>query len=270
MAGIENDGRQVTVSPITRDEKLSYMVANLQGVGARQRQEDSFAFVNALSPEQYLRDGLMFCVCDGMGGMSDGKVASETAVASLRRTFASLDKTGNIGRQLADGLIGASDEVFSQLGGGGGSTAVFCVIIDEKLYFASAGDSFLYLFREGRLIRLNSEHNLCHEKYLENIRDGYLDINEPRNDPETNALTSFLGMAGELTVDLSENAIPLLSGDLLLACSDGVGGVLCEKALKSMLVSTSVAQMTKDIEESIITMNRVNQDNYTALIVQCI
>ena len=257
-------------APTTGCDRLGFRVSNLQGVGARQRQEDSFAFVNALNAEQYQRDGLMFCVCDGMGGMSDGKVASETAVSSLRSCFASLDKNGHIGSQLAEGLRIASDAVYSQLGGDGGSTAVFCVILDDKLHFASAGDSFLYLFREGRLIRLNSEHNLCHERYLENIRDGFLDVHECRNDPEANALTSFLGMAGELTVDLSENAIPLQSGDLLLACSDGVGGVLCEKALCSMLISPDIAEIARDIEQSIITMSRVNQDNYTALIVQCI
>lgn len=261
---------QRTLSPLTGfDDSLQYQVANLQGLGRRQRQEDSFTLANALSREQYLKSGLMICVCDGMGGMKDGKVASETAIASLRRTFSALDLSGNIGRQLGNGLYAASDEVLSILGGGGGSTAVFCVFYQDKLYFSSTGDSFLYLYRGGRLIKLNVEHNLCNQRYLENIRDGELDINGPREDAEAQALTSFLGMDGELTVDYSAHPIPLRRGDIVLACSDGVGGVLGEGALLTMLEGGNVQEIAKDIDEAIQTIQKPNQDNYTALLVSC-
>ena len=66
---------------------LSYQVANLQGVGARARQEDSFTVANAFDVTEIKEKGLLFVVCDGMGGMKDGKVASETAIASIRNSF---------------------------------------------------------------------------------------------------------------------------------------------------------------------------------------
>ena len=69
------------------DESPLFDIANLQEIGKRMRQEDSFAFVNALDRSMYDARGMMFCVCDGMGGMADGKLASDTAVQCLRRSW---------------------------------------------------------------------------------------------------------------------------------------------------------------------------------------
>ncbi|MDD6489369.1 MAG: serine/threonine-protein phosphatase [Clostridia bacterium] len=267
----KNKNREVTVSPLTSDnDSLLYQITNLQGIGSRQRQEDSFTVANALDPEQYKTKGLMFCVCDGMGGMKDGKLASETAIASLRSSFIALDRRANIAGQLKQSVYEASDKVLSVLEGDGGSTVVIGIIIHEQLYFASVGDSFLYLKRGEKLIRLNAEHNLCHQKYLENIRDGIFDPTECRNDEEAAALTSFLGMSGEIEVDGFVKPLPLQKGDVILACSDGVGGVLGQDELLDIMNCTSVHQMSNDIEQHIIAHARPNQDNYTALLIACI
>lgn len=260
-----------TVSPLTDDsDKLRYQAANLQGIGARARQEDSFALLNALDVTLYDRNGLLLCVCDGMGGMKDGKVASETAVAEIRNMFMSLDTAADIPEQLLSGVCRATDSILSKLGGDGGSTVVECVIIHEQLYYVSVGDSYLYLFRGGKLIRINSEHNMCHQRYLENIRDGHLDAMECRNDPEAAVLTSFLGMADELMVDNNASPIPLIKGDVLLVCSDGVGGALSNDELIGALNCDSVHQMCKNIETAITDHADPNQDNYTALILKCV
>ena len=67
--------------------KLPYLAANLQGIGARKSQEDSFAFANVFDAEQIEKNGLLFVVADGMGGMRDGKIASDTAVYSIKNDF---------------------------------------------------------------------------------------------------------------------------------------------------------------------------------------
>ena len=122
--------RSVTVSPFTSsDAMMRYEVGNMQGVGARQRQEDSFVMVNSLDEQRYRTSGLMFAVCDGMGGMKDGKIASETAINSLRNSFNTMNKHGDIATQLKESVIRASDEVEKILGGDGGSTVVIGIII---------------------------------------------------------------------------------------------------------------------------------------------
>ncbi len=243
-------------------------VANIQGIGARSRQEDAFAFANALDEKRYTERGMMFCVCDGMGGMRDGKLASETAVKSFRESFIAMNRQGNLSQQLKQSFHIASDKVAALLGGNGGSTAVVGIIYQGQLFFASTGDSFLYLLRDSKLLRLNTVHNMAHLKYLEAIRNGQLDPSTGRNHAEAAALTGFLGLTGyTLAVDGTTDPLPLRDGDILLACSDGVGGVLSQTTLIEAMMAPTVQKMCSNIEQRIEAYARPHQDNYTALVI---
>lgn len=257
----------ITVAPET-SPRMRYQFENLQGLGTRARQEDSFTLVNVLDEQQYDNYGLMFAVCDGMGGMKDGKMASEAAIKSFRGFFAQMDRRGQIARQLKESVFAASEEVERLLEGDGGSTVVIGVILHEQLYFASVGDSYFYLKRDGKLYRLNMEQNICHQRYLENIKDGNFDPRECQADPEASVLTQYLGLPGLSEVDGFVRPMSLRRGDVLLACSDGVGGVLNEKELMDALdcPGEACAQM----ERRIVDHARQNQDNYTALVIRCL
>jgi protein phosphatase len=260
--------RQQTAPPIRR-RLLSYRVANLQGIGARARQEDSFTIANAFDVTEIRENGLLFVVCDGMGGMKDGKLASETAIASVRSSFLEMDRGADLAAQLEDAVYRAADAVEEKLGGDGGSTIVAGIIFQEQLYYASVGDSYFYLKRGNGLYRLNREHNLCNQIHMENIRAGKLDPEEGRKSPEAVALTQFLGMTGLDDVDCSVRPLPLKDGDVLVACSDGVGGVLDEDEMYRALTLSEAQEMCQCMEQGILAHARRNQDNYTALVVQC-
>ncbi len=249
---------------------LSYRLANLQGVGARERQEDSFTVVNAFDVMKIKEQGLFFAVCDGMGGMADGALASQTAVQSLRASFQSMNRSSDLASQLKDSIYRASSEVEAKIGGDGGSTCVAAIIYQERLYYASVGDSFLYLLRDGSLYRMNREQNVCHDKYMEEIRDGSADPSDYQDQAEANALTGFLGMVGLEDVDCSVRPFPLKAGDVLLACSDGVGGVISENETKEILSLSSEQDMCHQLEQKLVDYGRRNQDNYTAFVVKCI
>ena len=248
---------------------LSYQVANLQGVGTRPRQEDGFAFVNAMDVAEMKRSGLLAIVADGMGGMRDGRVASQTAISVMKAGFQALDRSGSIPEQLEESVIQAGREVYRTLGGDGGSTAVVCLFYNEQLYFTSVGDSGLYLLREGTLLRLNLEHNVRNERFLETIRQGSMDPEIAREDPEAAALTQFLGMGGAVRADSLRRPMHLHDGDLLLLCSDGVDGTLTEAQMLACLGEASPEAMCQALERAILEENRQYQDNYTALIVRC-
>ena len=253
---------------VVQGQEMVYKLANLQGIGARARQEDSFAVANAFNAEQIRIQGLFFAVCDGMGGMKDGALASQTAVASLRKSYQEMDRTKDLAAQLKTAVYGASDEVFRVIGGDGGSTAVVGIIYREQLYYASVGDSYFYLLREGRLLRLNREQNLYHQQYVEEIQNGSVDPYDYQELEEAHALTEFLGMEGLDDVDCSVRPLPLREGDVLLACSDGVGGVLNENDLMQALSLEEEQAMCEWMEQRLIAYGRRNQDNYTALVIR--
>ena len=201
---------------------LSYRLANLQGVGARGRQEDSFVVTNAFDVMKIKEEGLFFAVCDGMGGMADGALASQTAVASLRSSFQMMDRSSDLAQQLRKSIFTASSEVEAKIGGDGGSTVVAGIIYNEKLYYASVGDSFFYLFRNGNLIRLNREQNLFHQHYMEEIQKGSVDPKDYQEQKEATALTCFLGMIGLENMDYSVRPFPLRPESRIIATKNSV------------------------------------------------
>ena len=172
---------------------LSYRAANLQGVGTRKRQEDSFAFVNAMDVTLIRREGLLAIVADGMGGMEDGKLVSQGAVSLLTESFSRMDRGSDLAAQLQSSLLSAGDALFRRFGGNGGTTAAVCLLFDEKLYWASVGDSYLYLKRGEGLYRLNRDQNYRAELYLRAVRDGVLSSAEADADPDGSRLSEFLG-----------------------------------------------------------------------------
>lgn len=264
----EEDFLPVTSRPPVK-RQLGYYVANLQGIGSRERQEDSFAVANAFDVALIREKGLFFTVCDGMGGMKDGKLASETAVRSLRQSFLEMDRNYNMAVQLKQSVFQASSQVEALIGGDGGSTVVAGILYQAGLYYASVGDSLFYLLREGKLIRLNTEHNLLHQRYLEAIQEGEMDPLSFQGMPEAGALTGFLGMTGLDLVDGSVRPLPMNDGDVLLACSDGVG-VLSPREITEALGRPCVEDMCAELEAGIIRHQISNQDNYTAIVIKCV
>lgn len=248
---------------------LSYRVANLQGIGKRARQEDSFTSANATDVSMIQKRGLFAAVADGMGGMRDGSVASEIAVTDFREAFEHLDFDSDIPLQLADAVDTTNHRVFNVLGGQGGSTLVATVVYQEKLYYISVGDSFLYIKRNGQLIRLNRKHTVLNDAYLDLVQDGEFNPRIVRQLDEQGALTQFLGMDKLDDKDYLIKPLPLYSGDVLLLCSDGVAGVISEEVISDCLNESTPEKICKQLEESILLKNKKYQDNYTALVIMC-
>ena len=253
----------------TARRPLSYLPANLQGIGRREKQEDAFAFGNALDEEAIARGGLLMVVADGMGGMAGGKIASMTAVSSLLAAFKDFDMEGDLVRQLEDAVFAASEEVEARLHGAGGSTVLAALIYNEKLYFTSVGDSYFFLLHNRQLTRLNRSQNLLNAERRAAIRSGVLDPHGPDRNPDKEAITHFIGMPGLDETDSLRCPLPLAPGDVLLLCSDGVGGVLSGACIEDCLSFGVPTDMCAALETEIKRANLRYQDNYTALVIQC-
>lgn len=250
-------------------KRLSYQAANLQGIGCRECQEDAFAFVNVLDVTRARKEGMLAVVADGMGGMADGKWAGETVVASIKTSFSSMDMAADISEQLEESIRKASSDVFKKLQGMGGSTVIAGIFYEDELYFASVGDSVLYLRRNDRMFRLNRVHTIKNKKYLEQIYSGNLLPKQAREDPEAAALAQFMGMKGLDTIDSAHKPLPLMNGDVILLCTDGVTGVLDEEKIGKCLSEGSPVCMSDLLEKGIRDHAGLYQDNYTALIITC-
>lgn len=255
-------------APPSLPRLLSYQAANLQGIGTRPNQEDSFALINALDVTAIRQQGLMAIVADGMGGMENGKAISQDAVSLLAQRFQQLDRATPLGPQLRDHVLAIGKQLFEHYQGNSGTTLVACVLFDQKLDWVSIGDSFLYLKRRDGVCRLNHDHNHQAELSMQAIRNGRLTAAAAVIDPDGHRLSQFLGKQDIEQVNYSCRPLTLQNGDRLLLCSDGVGGVLSPEDLLPCL-QADPERACAHIEAGIMAANRSYQDNYTAVVLSC-
>lgn len=266
--------RRVTEEAVTveldrpRPEGLVLRAANLQGIGRREDQEDSFALLNASNAEELARRGLFAVVADGMGGMADGKAASEGAVDGFLQLFQALRDEGDVPRQLREGVCAVSDGLFQRFGGRSGTTAVAVRIFQNTLHWVSVGDSALFLARGGGVFQLNREHTYLNRLYLRELGDSPIRKDRAEQDIDARRLTSFVGIDHLTEVDQSLRPLPLQPGDTLLLCSDGISGVLTPPELAEAMTLEPDEGCTL-LETMLREKNLDQQDNYTGILISC-
>ena len=129
--------------------------------GSRSRQEDDYG-VFELPPELEAGD-LLLVLADGMGGERGGARASALAVRSFIEAYDTASAAA-IPNRLEQVLTRVNERIAwdaaSDSDGlqGMGCTLLAVVLAEEGLYWISVGDSPLWLWRRGRLIRLNQDH----------------------------------------------------------------------------------------------------------------
>ena len=103
----------------------------------------------------------LLVVADGMGGHNAGEVASALAVQVIRDVFAG---SGDIPREalLTHAVQSANERILTAAAeqpahSGMGTTVVAVVVVDDRAFYTSVGDSRVYLWRGGRLTQLTRD-----------------------------------------------------------------------------------------------------------------
>lgn len=216
--------------------------------------------------------GTLLMVADGMGGHGGGEVASAVAVDTIAQ-FALYampwmvdpddDSEEALLEQLGDAMTQCQERLqrvavrkqLDQLKPG--TTLTIAYALWPKLYVAHAGDSRLYLYREGELVQITRDHTVA-----QTLRDqGALGAGPSRFD---HILVNVVGGGGE-QVKAEAHALGLRSGDRVLLCSDGLTGHVSDGAIKAELAtSASSAAVCETLIASAIAGGGL--DNITVLI----
>ena len=241
-------------------------VGNVQGVGARERQEDSFAVCNASDRSALEREGFFAVVCDGMGGMDSGNEASEAAVEAFLQLFRSLLAEGDIPRQLREGTLAVSDGIFQRFRGRSGTTAVAVRIQGGGLHWISVGESAIFLKRGECVFQLNREQTCLNDLYLRELRQEPIQKERAEGDEDARRLTAFVGIDCLGQVDQSLRPWVLRDGDVILLCSDGISGVLSPAELREAM-SLPPDEGCRLLETMVQEKALPGQDNYTGVMI---
>ncbi|MCK7461533.1 MAG: protein phosphatase 2C domain-containing protein [Sphingobacterium sp.] len=122
---------------------------------------------------------------------------------------------------------------------GMGCTLLAVVLTAEGLYWISVGDSPLWLWRRGRLRRLNQDH-AYRSVLAEQVSAGEISAVEAASHPDRNALISAVTGEDLELVDLSRQPCTLKPSDQILLASDGVL-TLSEQEIAAVLKSPRLA-----------------------------
>lgn len=239
-------------------------VEKLHEQGARPGQQDCF-FVSPAEESA----GLLAVVADGMGGLSDGDKVSQTAVSAMAQAF--YHARGTPQQVLIQLAEQANTAVNRLLGDDGvyrsGSTLTAGLIREGAFHYLSIGDSRICLYRQGTLYQLNREHVYRNELYLGFV-NGEETLEGAVNHPKGAGLSSFLGMGRLKYLDLPAEPVAIRPGDRFVLMSDGVYNALTPQELATAL-SRETGQAAQALDEAIRAKGYQNQDNYTAVILNC-
>ena len=263
-------GKQVRAPAKRRVGSISSVrVGKLHERGRRQYQQDAFG----VSHEALLKDhGVLAILADGMGGLADSERVSVTAVETILDRF-SLAQGWSDPRVLLLQLVAdARQEVNKVLGaadlGRSGSTLVMGLIYGGMLYYLAVGDSRIYLLRDGALLQLTREHIYENELALLAVNGGHYEVQDAFTNPQRGALTSFLGMERLMAIDIPAAPVRLRPGDKVILMTDGVFNALEEEELTAQLL-LEPEKAAEGLRAAIEERGYTNQDNYTAVILEC-
>ncbi len=210
---------------------MRFRACGLSDVGrSRNHNEDHFEIVG---------DGRLCVVADGMGGHGHGDLASRVAVeAILEHVGASpparaddpverlrlLEAAINSAHRKLLEKVAADEELL-----GMGTTTVVILVDDGGAVVAHVGDSRAYRLRQGVLELLTEDHSWVNEQ----VRAGFLSVDQARSHPLKNVVTRALGGESGIQVDIDE--IEVQPEDLYLLCSDGLTTMLRDEEIGERL-----------------------------------
>lgn len=178
----------------------------------------------------------LWAVADGVGGHQAGAVASRTATEALRDVPVGLNATqllsevrlrlGRVHQQLkAEAAQRGADAIMA---------TTIVVLLARGQHFAClwAGDSRVYLLRDGQIMQLTRDHSLVQEL----VDAKAITRDEATSHPRSNVITRAVG-AGDAELALDKYSARLRSGDRFLLCSDGLWKTLTEDELTRLLTA---------------------------------
>ncbi len=236
--------------------------------GGREYQEDDYGLIEPGDPDADGSEVLL--IADGMGGHVSGDTASRTVVKTFVETYHRTD--GPVPDRLRACLNAANDALAEAIKEnpeleGMGSTVVVAVVSQHGLDWISVGDSPLWLFRGGKLRRLNADHSMA--PVLANlVAVGRMTEEEAATDPKRHALRSAV-MGDEIhMIDVSSQPVAIRESDRLLLASDGLMTLEDEEIahilqnMQDATLSEAAGALIHAVEE----VGHPNQDNTTVLL----
>jgi PPM family protein phosphatase len=232
--------------------------------GRRRHNEDALL----LAPDLDL-----YAVLDGVGGNEGGEVASQLAAASISDFFARsrdpdatwpypLDPTHDLAHNRVAAAIRMANRAVRARRedrlAGMGTTVALVHVVGARIIVAHLGDSRVYRLRAGVLTPLTRDHSL-----YETLLAAGVELPPLAEYPHANVITRAIGPVEDEQAEI--HSYPLVSGDRLLLCTDGLSGELEPEQIAALLGRGDPAYACNVLIEAALAAG--SRDNITAVVV---
>lgn len=247
---------------------LSCEPGNAQAIGDRTEQQDAFAFSDPADESFTAHGGVLAVLADGMGGMEGGREAAAAAVEAFVAAYQAKSPDETVPDAMARSLAAANHAVtalpFAPGTEGAGTTLVAVVVLGASCHWISVGDSRAYLVRGERARQMSADH-VYGARLDRRAARGEISVAAAREDPQREALTSYVGLPSLSEIDRSPTPAALEPHDVVLLCSDGLYKGLTEDEIVAARAAGSAQSMCDLLVAAVLGKARAHQDNVTVV-----
>lgn len=216
---------------------MDYITAVYTDIGTRKStNQDSLCLRRVSLPEG--GEMLFAAVCDGMGGLEKGELASAAVIRGLETWFdanvgllAAAQGFGAARQQLTDLIAQLNLRIAAYAAQGGaqmGSTLTALLAVNSRCLLVNVGDSRIYRVKNG-VTQLTQDQSLVERE----IQQGRITREEARHHPQKNVLLQCIGIGREVIPAFTECRVE--PDSVYLLCSDGFCHELAEEELAGAL-----------------------------------
>lgn len=230
----------------------------------RENNEDKYEFFIPSTDEDLSWRGMMFVVCDGMGGHEAGQIASELAC----KTFISVyrDHPAADPAEAARSATTAANRFVLDVARavpsrkGMGTTLSALLIVQEKAYIVQVGDSRVYRLRDGVVSQMTVDHTWVEET----VAMGTMTREVAEVHPYRHVLTRAVGTEPEVKTDVFVEDVR--ASDTYLICSDGLTNHVSDDEIQEVLNKLGPAEAAWSLVSKALVGG--GSDNTTAIVVR--
>lgn len=235
-------------------------------VGLRRHEnQDTYAFEAFGAP-----DTVVAVVCDGMGGVSGGQLASELAVSTFMEqvhAHAHTDMNAEQVREMESFCVTEANRAVyersleNEAHRGMGTTLVSAVVSPDIAVVCNVGDSRAYHIGTHGIKRVTRDHSVVESM----IEAGDITPEEARRHPNRNLITRALGPDKYISCDTYE--VTMAKGDALLLCSDGL--IVTVEDAEMLEIVCGEADGARALERLLeLSKSRGAPDNVTVVLIR--
>ena len=255
---------------------MNYLTAVHTDIGIRKKTNQDSALI--MEAESDIGNVLLTVICDGMGGLDKGEVASSAVIRAFTQWFKNelpriltledpKDRIFSSWEKISFSCNGSISRYGKSMGVSMGTTLAAVLFVKNNYYIINIGDSRAYCISDN-VYQLTKD-----QSYVQREMDmGRMTYEEAMRSPQRNVLLQCVGASDIIEPDFFSGQFG--PGQVFMLCSDGFRHVINEAELYNNLNPSVLVneQVMKDRAYYLTELNksRMERDNITVILVKTV